>query len=156
MNISNLCDDLIKAGEGSKGGNVIGHTQSGKPIYDSAGSANHKEFTAQDHYDAANRHGWHASRKSEEFYRQGNGDGTISAKGIAKQKKLRKEIEKHSDYKERHRAKAEKLEGKPSSSGPDQRDFDRMDRKNDKDRRSRAWGRSLDISNICDDLIKAI
>ena len=27
-------DDLIKGGEGSKGGNVVGHTKSGNPIYD--------------------------------------------------------------------------------------------------------------------------
>ena len=25
--------DLVKGGEGSKGGHVIGHTQSGKPVY---------------------------------------------------------------------------------------------------------------------------
>jgi hypothetical protein len=32
---------LQKAGEGSKGGKVIGHTKSGKPIYDSSHSVDH-------------------------------------------------------------------------------------------------------------------
>jgi hypothetical protein len=39
-------------GEGSKGGNVIGHTASGKPIYDRSNHAGHKDFTAADHGDA--------------------------------------------------------------------------------------------------------
>lgn len=58
-------ENLSKAhGEGSRGGKVVGHTKSGKPIYGSA-SASHesyKNFTPQDHRDAvkiheeANRH----------------------------------------------------------------------------------------------------
>jgi len=52
-------------GEGSRGGKVIGHTKSGKPIYDVSGHswgpkahgahmAKHaKDFSAQDHKDAA-------------------------------------------------------------------------------------------------------
>ncbi len=53
-------NNLIKAkGEGSRGGKIIGHTKSGKPVYQTKG-ASHEEsygkFTAQDHKDAANLH----------------------------------------------------------------------------------------------------
>lgn len=40
-------DDLEKGGEGSKGGKVVGHTKSGKPIYDSSGM----HADAKKHYD---------------------------------------------------------------------------------------------------------
>jgi hypothetical protein len=54
-----------KGGEGSKGGKVIGHTKSGKPIYDPQGaryasigkvgahSKKYDDFTKQDHHDAS-------------------------------------------------------------------------------------------------------
>ena len=53
--------DLRKA-EGSRGGHVIGHTNSGKPIYASSGgdhgahAASHKDFGPKDHADAAELH----------------------------------------------------------------------------------------------------
>lgn len=68
-------DEIQKGGEGSKGGKVIGHTKSGKPIYEhssipSKGSSQYhakkaakknldnfnetyKDFTPEDHQDAA-------------------------------------------------------------------------------------------------------
>lgn len=49
-------DDIEKGGEGSKGGNVIGHTKSGKPIYDKFDHPAHKNFTAQDHSNAITAH----------------------------------------------------------------------------------------------------
>lgn len=49
-------NDLEKGGEGSKGGKVIGHTKSGKPIYDTYSHPEHKHFTAQDHMDANTTH----------------------------------------------------------------------------------------------------
>jgi hypothetical protein len=59
-------DDLVKGGkktgEGSRGGHIIGHTQSGKPIYSNPGSENHKHFSEQDHSDAAHIHLTHTSR----------------------------------------------------------------------------------------------
>lgn len=45
-----------KKGEGSRGGKVIGHTSSGKTIYDHAGHEGHKNFTPSDHKDAAAIH----------------------------------------------------------------------------------------------------
>lgn len=49
--------DLIKSkGEGSKGGKVIGHTKSGKAIYETHDHEGHKDFTKEDHHDAATHH----------------------------------------------------------------------------------------------------
>ena len=52
--------DICKAragGEGSRGGKVIGHTKSGKPIYDSANHESHRNtFTKEDHNDAIDLH----------------------------------------------------------------------------------------------------
>lgn len=49
-------NQLEKGGEGSRGGKIIGHTKSGKPIYDSANHAMHSGFTPQDHSDAHQAH----------------------------------------------------------------------------------------------------
>lgn len=43
---------LEKAGEGSKGGKVIGHTKSGKPVYEKFNHSAHKDFTPDEHMDA--------------------------------------------------------------------------------------------------------
>jgi hypothetical protein len=46
-------NDLNKSiGEGSRGGSVIGHTKSGKPVYDKFSHADHKDFDRNDHLDA--------------------------------------------------------------------------------------------------------
>lgn len=47
----------IEKSEGSRGGKVIGHTTSGKAIYDKFNHATHKEFNHDDHEDAARLHG---------------------------------------------------------------------------------------------------
>lgn len=44
------------AGEGSRGGRVIGHTSSGKPIYANHGHVSHGSFSSKDHGEAANLH----------------------------------------------------------------------------------------------------
>lgn len=43
-------------GEGSKGGKVIGHTRSGKAVYAANKSNSYKDFSPQDHRDAASIH----------------------------------------------------------------------------------------------------
>lgn len=57
----NMIEDIQKSseGEGSRGGKVIGHTKSGKPIYESASSGkgtaeyqHHMKFTPQEHREA--------------------------------------------------------------------------------------------------------
>lgn len=50
-------DDVIEgAGEGLRGGKVIGHTRSSKPIYANKGSDYYKDFSKDDHHDAAAVH----------------------------------------------------------------------------------------------------
>ena len=58
-------DDLLKSktGEGSRGGKIIGHTRSGKPIYESTDDKFNpkdkrriKGYTTEDHLDAAALH----------------------------------------------------------------------------------------------------
>jgi hypothetical protein len=46
-------NDIEKGGEGSKGGKVIGHTSTGKAIYDSYNHPSHKDFTSEDHHEAS-------------------------------------------------------------------------------------------------------
>ena len=99
--LKNKLDILEKGGgEGSRGGKVIGHTSSGKPIYEhkegplSAGSrakrhggtqmgihkykehaASHEGFTAQDHEDAYDHHAAEAGKaraKADQHHRNGN------------------------------------------------------------------------------------
>jgi len=43
-------------GEGSKGGHIIGHTKSGKPIYKNKASHEYKNFSIEDHKDAQRTH----------------------------------------------------------------------------------------------------
>jgi hypothetical protein len=50
-------NDLQKSkGEGSKGGKVIGHTKSGKAIYEKVDHPSHANFNSKDHGDAAELH----------------------------------------------------------------------------------------------------
>lgn len=44
-------------GEGSRGGKIIGHTSSGKPIYMNHKHPSHSSFSQQDHMEAATLHG---------------------------------------------------------------------------------------------------
>jgi len=63
INKNKLDERMTKGGEGSRGGKVIGHSGSGKPIYASAHESgnsftdSYKHFTAADHGDAAETHG---------------------------------------------------------------------------------------------------
>lgn len=45
-----------KTGEGSRGGKIVGHTKSGKPIYEDHGNSAHADFDRHDHMDAADHH----------------------------------------------------------------------------------------------------
>lgn len=53
---SDEANELEKGGEGSKGGKIIGHTRSGKAIYDKIGHASYSNFDHKDHMDASNVH----------------------------------------------------------------------------------------------------
>jgi hypothetical protein len=45
-----------KTGEGSRGGKIVGHTKSGKPIYDSEGHERHKDFDPTEKQEVQNLH----------------------------------------------------------------------------------------------------
>jgi hypothetical protein len=62
-------NDLEKGGEGSRGGKVIGHTQSGKPIYENFEHKGHKNFTKTDHEDALLTH--YSKREHESWNNKG-------------------------------------------------------------------------------------
>lgn len=74
--------DLEKGGEGSRGGKVIGHTQSGKPIYEDL--YNHhiskQAFTKQDHKDAYEAH-------TREYSRINNQSSPKNAKELLSKQK---------------------------------------------------------------------
>lgn len=57
----------IEKAEGSRGGHILGHTKSGKPIYDKFEHKEHKDFTTQDHRDSALKHSEQAA-----FYKEGS------------------------------------------------------------------------------------
>ncbi len=48
--------NIEKGGEGSRGGKVIGHTKSGKAIYENSDHESHKNFHENDHFDAYQIH----------------------------------------------------------------------------------------------------
>lgn len=54
-------EDNLEKAEGSRGGKVIGHTKSGKPIYQNNSDKNSKHFTKEDHKDASAIHHKHLS-----------------------------------------------------------------------------------------------
>lgn len=134
-------------GEGSKGGTVIGHTSGGKPVYASARHPEHKTFSKEDHLEAAHIHHGARERLADEHHKQRNSDGTVSAKHMKKRKQITKEIERHAQQAAYHAAK---YEGKGKGS-PDQKDFDRMDRKNDPQKRSKAWKKSDSFVYVVDE-----
>ena len=150
-NLLDALDDLIKAGEegeGSRGGKIVGHTSGGKPIYSSAGNRNHKGFTKKEHNEAYHVHSRIRSNLSEERHKTANSDGTVSKQQIKKRAQLQKQIEHHHNQAQRHQAISEGDEG-----SPDQKDFDRMDRQNDPQHRSRSWGRGEIMNN---DIFKSL
>jgi len=104
-------DSVDKAmGEGARGGKIIGHTQSGKPIYAASGNRNHKMFGKQDHEDAAVTHRDLMDSKAHEGMRLGNPDGTISMKDMKRKEQLTKQIKEHRNHRDVHDSKHEGLD----------------------------------------------
>lgn len=54
---TNFTDHGMAKAEGDHGGRVLGHTQSGKAIYDTPAHPGHANYSAQDHLDASAAHG---------------------------------------------------------------------------------------------------
>lgn len=70
FNVINKSLELFeKGGEGSRGGKIIGHTKSGKPIYSHGYHTDYssKNYSSEDHEDISNHHS-NVSKKSETHY----------------------------------------------------------------------------------------
>ncbi len=91
--LNDLVENLMKGGEGSKGGKVIGHTKTGKPVYDSHGHKGHADFTPQEHKQAAKISDKKSDAADEKAGTQGSKEG-----------------DKHFDNAEGHRSSALKQE----------------------------------------------
>jgi len=59
--------NLLKKGEGERGGKIIGHTKSGKPVYahKQAHHIDHTNWSVQDHHDASRIHNFKAQEHNE-------------------------------------------------------------------------------------------
>jgi len=94
--LDNIFDKLEKGGEGSKGGKVIGHTRSGKPIYDSYNHPSHKNFSGTDHREAADLHsekvdhymGKYNTSNNDSHYEKANKHGDNSDKHMSASRNL--------------------------------------------------------------------
>lgn len=84
-------------GEGSKGGKVIGHTKSGKPIYESHHSPSeaYGKFDKKDHLDAVKHHDDRTQVDHSDY------------KNEKDEKKVNKEIKKHKQSRDWHQGEAD-------------------------------------------------
>lgn len=100
LNKSEDDEDLEKGGEGSRGGKVIGHTKSGKPVYAHRNPFYHKGFedwSKDDHKDAIKHHENHAlfaEQKAKHLYSKGKHDESAE---------YAKKIEHHKDIARYHK-----------------------------------------------------
>ena len=78
--------------EGSRGGKVIGHTKSGKPIYARMGASGYKNFSSKDHQDAAEAH----KKQRKMAPGEGHSFGTSGSTSYFWHNKKAKEHEEHS------------------------------------------------------------
>lgn len=92
-------------GEGSRGGHIIGHTSSGKPIYSTHGHAAHKEFTPAEHNTAGAMHAHIMRTVSNSFGLSASGQSGYSEK----QKKAKNVASHHFQQAKKH-AKSAGLE----------------------------------------------
>lgn len=101
------------SGEGSRGGKVIGHTRSGKPIYATYGHSGHKDFTAEDHADAAAVHehySWHPKDSKDIKNHQKHGQSHTMAGGVGKEiNKIKGEEGSYSEKEQRFKDHGKKL-----------------------------------------------
>lgn len=99
-----LLDDLIKSdGEGSKGGHVIGHTSSGKPIYDSNSSMVSSHWQAsQGQHGKPGAHGELATKMTNHMKKQSKGFSVDDHKDAAAAHKKRAEEVRSDKTKGKH------------------------------------------------------
>ena len=96
--------DIQKGGEGSKGGKIIGHTKSGKAIYDTFSHPAHKDFNEEDHRNAVTAHG----KAGETRYKIKLGPNSEG------KEERKKDIKHHLDEGAKHYKAKAKLSGEPT------------------------------------------
>ena len=107
--------EIEKAGEGSRGGKIIGHTSRGKPIYESANHPGHKDFTPAEHFEAGSQHFDHSQAVEDEWlkHRYHPAEGEITD---SQRKRAEKEVAYHDTQGNKHMARVEAAM-RPSRSG---------------------------------------
>ena len=103
-------NSIEKGGEGSRGGKVIGHTKSGKAIYENSQHTS-KDFTAEDHSDAMSAHMKAAKEHSdnEKHYTEASKKyevGKKDFKGFDHNKRLSELSKEHSKKSQHHSSMA--------------------------------------------------
>lgn len=86
--------DIIKGGEGSRGGKVIGHTKSGKPVYEHSHNVAYHGYTKEEHQEASEHHDREA-RMAE--------DALENTKDFNRRKSLKQSLEMHRQHAEGHK-----------------------------------------------------
>ena len=98
----------MAGGPGSRGGHIIGHTSSGKPVYGSHGHKAHEDFTAKDHYESGKLHG----KIVEASNKQHNRTNTLEAhKTRASSDKTFKKLDKIIETRNHHSKEQDKHYG---------------------------------------------
>jgi hypothetical protein len=121
-------DSIIKA-EGARGGKVIGHTKSGKPIYDSAGHEAHKNFSIAEHDDAIEAHqkvrdDYHKNNQSTDKDKEDNDKAFEQQKGhIGAKNHMMKDM---TPAEARAAAKKSEEENKPNDESGDKKHHGKM------------------------------
>ncbi len=95
-------DNDIEKAEGSRGGKVIGHTKSGKPIYATTNAKHESKYSSQDHTDAAYAHLDHAKKLAKDDKKEDaerHSDKFDSHMATAKHKKMNEDMDKEDSKK---------------------------------------------------------
>ena len=116
--ISKALDILKGKGEGSRGGKVIGHTKSGKPIYETKHPGLYGDFNAKDHADAAEAHG-KAAAKHEELEKKFGVMHPLSTTHSMKKLDNLEQAEVHKHYKNKKSEQAKKVKEEWGKHSPD-------------------------------------
>jgi hypothetical protein len=137
-------EGIVKGGEGSRGGKVIGHTKSGKPVYEHAVAAHiaYDNFTKQDRTDAALLHHKEAMTHHEKRMKS----------GISKEDKQKhdKAFDDHSKKYKQH-----KLAFIEKPSEHDEYEQDHIDKQTEKvEKKHKEMKKGWDPEKAFDDLMK--
>lgn len=108
--------DLIEKAEGARGGKVIGHTKSGKPVYANKEASTYTDFSSKDHKDAAELHNErmnHHDRMAQKY-----SDESKSSAEEASQQRL----ERHDVHQRNHETAAKESEARVAAKASEASD----------------------------------